>query len=70
MDKRNKLNAAGCPPFQNSSPELEFRLSALESLVCELLRTNQELREALRKARPGLRVSDGTHPPAQRMETA
>jgi hypothetical protein len=38
----------------NSSPEIEHRLNALRSLVCDLLKTNQELRDALLEARSGI----------------
>jgi hypothetical protein len=37
-----------------SSPETELRLSSLSSLVCDLLKENQELRNALREARLSL----------------
>lgn len=45
----------------NSSPELDLRLCSMQSLICELLRTNQELREALSKAQSGSHVSYGPH---------
>ena len=35
----------------NSDQETELRLNTLSSLVCELLKTNQELRDALLKAK-------------------
>lgn len=69
MDKQNNPNAAMCTG-QNSNSELELRLSSMQSLVCELLHANQELREALRKAQSDPKKSRGPHPPAQRMETA
>jgi hypothetical protein len=70
MDERNKPNVDRCPQSLNSSTELEFRLGSLQSLVCELLCANQELREALRKAQPDPHVSQGPRNPSQTMETA
>ena len=69
MDKQNKPNVAGCASL-NSSPELELRLSSMQSLVCELLQANQELREALSKTQTESHVSRGPHARVQRMETA
>ena len=37
----------------DSSLEMEHRLNSLRSLVCDLLKTNQELRDALLQARLG-----------------
>jgi hypothetical protein len=34
--------------------EMEHRLNSLRSLVCDLLKANQELRDALLKARSGV----------------
>jgi hypothetical protein len=34
----------------DSHKEMEYRLNSLQSLVCDLLRTNQELRDALFEA--------------------
>jgi hypothetical protein len=42
---------AGGTSISTFHAELDPRLCSLSLLVCELLRTNQELREALRKAR-------------------
>lgn len=70
MDKHNKLDEAGCALSPNSSSELELRLSSMQSLVCELLKANQELREALSKTESKSHVSHGPHTRAQRMETA
>jgi hypothetical protein len=38
----------------DSSVEMEHRLNSLRSLICDLLKTNQELRDALRQARSGV----------------
>ena len=70
MDKRDTLDEAGCALSPNSSSELELRLSSMQSLVCELLKVNQELREALSKTQSESHVSHGPHTRAQRMETA
>lgn len=35
----------------SSYQEIEYKLKSLRSLVCDLLKTNQELRHALRNAR-------------------
>ena len=43
----------------DSSLETEHRLDSLRSLVCDLLKTNQELREALFAARSGVPHSQG-----------
>jgi hypothetical protein len=52
----------------NSYKEMEYRLKSLRSLVCDLLRTNQELRNALLDAGIDTRgregVSSGATPPA------
>jgi len=38
----------------DASPEAELRLNSLSSLVCDLLKENQELRNALHEARLNL----------------
>jgi hypothetical protein len=40
--------------------EMEHRLNSLRLLVCELLKTNQELRDALQEARSGGSDAQGT----------
>ncbi len=40
--------------------EMEHRLISLRSLVCDLLKTNQELRQALLKARSGVPNNQGS----------
>lgn len=70
MDKRNTLDEAGYALSPNSNSELELRLSSMQSLVCELLQANQELREALSKTQSESHVTHGPHTRAQRMETA
>ncbi|MCU1249106.1 MAG: hypothetical protein JWQ49_2135 [Edaphobacter sp.] len=39
--------------------EMEHRLNSLRSLVCDLLKTNQELREALLKTKSGVPNNQG-----------
>ena len=44
----------------DSSVEMEHRLNSLRSLVCDLLKTNQELRLALLEARSGVPDNQGS----------
>jgi hypothetical protein len=44
----------------DSCLELEEKLNSLRSLVCHLLKTNQELRDALLEARSGASNSQGS----------
>lgn len=46
----------------SSNPEIEHRLASLQSLVCDLLQTNQQLRDALIAAESGLPRDPATHP--------
>ena len=69
MDKQNMPNPAECVSH-NSRPELELRLNSLQSLVCELLQANQELREALSCAQLEPQLSRGPRHPAQKTRTA
>jgi hypothetical protein len=45
----------------DSYHEMEDRLNSLRSLVCDLLKTNQELRNALLEARSGVSNNQGSH---------
>jgi hypothetical protein len=40
--------------------EMDHRLNSLRSLICDLLKTNQELREALLEARSGVPKDQGS----------
>ncbi|MBB5338131.1 hypothetical protein HDF12_003013 [Edaphobacter lichenicola] len=40
--------------------EMDHRLNSLRSLVCDLLKTNQELRQALLEARSGVSEDQGS----------
>jgi hypothetical protein len=56
MDHHGENMGSNCEPDENlwsvdSYKEMEYRLHSLRSLVCDLLRTNQELRDALLDAR-------------------
>jgi hypothetical protein len=48
MDTNGKLDATGNRSSMDSYQETEYRLASLRSLVCDLLKTNQELRDALK----------------------
>lgn len=43
----------------DSCLEMDHRLNSLRSLVCDLLKTNQELRQALVEARSGVSADQG-----------
>lgn len=47
MDRCEMPHSTYNPLHPDSSLETEHRLDSLRSLVCDLLKTNQELREAL-----------------------
>ena len=51
MAKNREPDMAGNPSNIDSRQEMEHSLSSLRSLVCDLLKTNQELRYALLGAR-------------------
>ena len=46
----------------DSYQEMQYKFRSLRSLVCDLLKTNQELRNALVEARSGAHCSDGPQP--------
>ena len=48
MGTNGKLDATGNRSNMDSYQEIEYRLNSLRSLVCDLLKTNQELRDALK----------------------
>jgi hypothetical protein len=48
MGTNGKLDATGNRSNMDSYQEMEYRLNSLRSLVCDLLKTNQELRDALK----------------------
>jgi hypothetical protein len=48
MGNNEKLDATGNRMGIDSYQEMEYRLDSLRLLVCDLLKTNQELRNALR----------------------
>lgn len=54
MENCGDWNATGSYRSLDTNQEMEFRLRSLQSLVCELLKTNQELRVALEQPREGL----------------
>jgi len=54
MASNGPLDSIGDRESMVACPERESRLDCLRSLVCELLKTNQELREALLEARSGV----------------
>ena len=47
MGNNEKLDATGNRTGIDSYQEMEYRLGSLRLLVCDLLKTNQELRDAL-----------------------
>jgi hypothetical protein len=51
MGNNREPNAADSRRNIDSHQEMEYRLNSLRSLVCDLLRTNQELRFALPDAK-------------------
>ena len=51
MDNHNQPHETDDLWGISSYQEMEYRLKSLRSLVCDLLKTNQELRHALRDAR-------------------
>jgi hypothetical protein len=51
MQSYETPRASGNSWSPDTRPELEHRLNSLSSLVCDLLRTNQELRDALLEAK-------------------
>ena len=51
MDNHNQPHETDDLWGIGSYQEMEYRLKSLRSLVCDLLKTNQELRHALRDAR-------------------
>ena len=65
MDSCETLQARDTHPIETrrsveSSLEAEDRLNSLRLLVCDLLKTNQELRHALLEARSGLPNNRGS----------
>jgi hypothetical protein len=54
MGNNGEPDMAGNPSNVNSRQEMEYSLSSLRSLVCDLLKTNQELRYALLDAKTGV----------------
>ncbi len=57
----------------DSSLEMEHKVNSLRSLVCDLLKTNQELRRALTEARSGVPNNDMMNNPhgcPERVSTA
>jgi len=54
MGKYEEPDMAGNPSNVDSRQEMEYSLSSLRSLVCDLLKANQELRYALLDAKTGV----------------
>ena len=51
MDNYAEPNASNSRSSIDANREMEYRLNSLHALVCDLLKTNQELRGALEQAR-------------------
>jgi hypothetical protein len=54
MDSREASHTTDNRGSNNSYREMEHKLNALRSLVCNLLKKNQELRSALLEAKSGV----------------
>jgi hypothetical protein len=53
-------DATGNHWIVDSYQEMEYKLHSLRSLVCDLLKTNQELRDALLNAKIDVPLHQGT----------
>jgi hypothetical protein len=53
MERYGAPQPADNPPSIESCAEMEHKLNSLRALVCDLLKTNQELRLALLEVRSG-----------------
>jgi hypothetical protein len=60
MDNREVQHANDDRWSIDSCHEMEDKLNSLRSLVCHLLKTNQELRNALLEARSGISNNQGS----------